>query len=94
MVGDQFFYPDILDLKDEILMDVKGFELPSDVFVFWTHMGLEYMWFDINEDDPIVTYWDVHHQPKNIGKFSDILLSFVNYFVEAKKEMPDIFDIP
>ena len=85
LVGTDIFYKYIFDLKEgaeELLEeDNAEFKLPEHVFVFASHQGYQYMYFDLadNMDDPPVYYYlEGSGAPeKKWDSFSRFLLTYL-----------------
>jgi hypothetical protein len=75
-----FFFPDILKLKDELeeMIDEESlaFRLPDNAFVFSAYQGFQYHYFvcDGNEDPAVYRILDGGHPPEKVSE------SFTAYF--------------
>jgi len=97
MVGDFVFYPDVLELKDFLLESMNehsvNFLLNKHDFIFWAHLNMEYFWFDVNDDNPTIKYWYTKNSEViELGKFSDILMSWVAYHQQFDTKYPGFYN--
>jgi hypothetical protein len=87
--GTDIFYPAVLGnrcLAEEILKDDGNpFTLSPDQFVFATHQGYQFLYFQNNEDDPPVYHYLEGERPVKLAeRFSEYLLMCVNDYEEIQ----------
>jgi hypothetical protein len=95
LVGSDYVFPKMLGFRggaEELLRKSgSGFTLPPTAFVFFSHQGYTYEWFDCNDreaDPPVILFTELEGEPRKVSEsFSAWLLGAVDDDIAANREL-------